>query len=397
MILRLAKRMLTEPSPRLVARFAYQFGWKGMRAVQRFQKRILQGDSFPAFIFLSITNSCNLKCQGCWVTPSDPPTHMPLEVMDRIVSESKKEGASFFGLLGGEPLLHPQLFDLIGRHRDCYFQVFTNGTLLDGAAAAEMRRLGNVTPLVSIEGLEAVSDERRGGTAVFSKALDALEHCRRERLITGVATSVCKSNMADLASDEFARRLIDLGVMYLWYYLYRPVGPRPCPELALDPDEIVELRQFLVDLRLRVPLAIVDAYWDAEGQAMCPAATGISHHISPGGDIEPCPVIQFACENVQDGPSLREQFDQSLFLSEFRQFASQRTRGCVIMECPDELRAFADRLKARDSSGRGTARAELDAIRPHCSHHVPGREIPERHWAYRFAKKHWFFGFGAYG
>ena len=23
-------------------------------------------------------------------------------------------------------------------------------------------------------------------------------------------------------------------------------------------------------------------------------------------------------------------------------------------------------------------------------------EIPEEHWAYRFAKKHWFFGFGAY-
>jgi hypothetical protein len=22
--------------------------------------------------------------------------------------------------------------------------------------------------------------------------------------------------------------------------------------------------------------------------------------------------------------------------------------------------------------------------------------VPEDHWAYRFAKKHWFFGFGAY-
>jgi hypothetical protein len=30
-------------------------------------------------------------------------------------------------------------------------------------------------------------------------------------------------------------------------------------------------------------------------------------------------------------------------------------------------------------------------------HHLPGQEIPEKHWAYRFAKKHWFFGFGAYG
>ena len=30
------------------------------------------------------------------------------------------------------------------------------------------------------------------------------------------------------------------------------------------------------------------------------------------------------------------------------------------------------------------------------SQHNPGNEIPEKHWLYRFAKKHWFFGFGAY-
>jgi hypothetical protein len=33
--------------------------------------------------------------------------------------------------------------------------------------------------------------------------------------------------------------------------------------------------------------------------------------------------------------------------------------------------------------------------RRHSQHH-PGHEIPEANWAYRFAKKHWFFGFGAY-
>ena len=31
------------------------------------------------------------------------------------------------------------------------------------------------------------------------------------------------------------------------------------------------------------------------------------------------------------------------------------------------------------------------------SQHQPGQEIPEKHWMYRLAKKHYFFGFGAYG
>ena len=59
-------------------------------------------------------------------------------------------------------------------------------------------------------------------------------------------------------------------------------------------------------MRSRLPLALVDAYWDDQGQALCPMATGISHHINPWGDIEPCPIIQFATENIHDG---RDVFD----------------------------------------------------------------------------------------
>ena len=43
-----------------------------------------------------------------------------------------------------------------------------------------------------------------------------------------------------------------------------------------------------------------------------------------------------------------------------------------------------------------SARAELERLERRNSQHNPGQEVPEDHWAYRFAKKHWFFGFGAY-
>ena len=49
-------------------------------------------------------------------------------------------GNSFFGVLGGEPFMHPELFDFLGQHPDCYFQVFTNGQFItDG----RRRRCGN--------------------------------------------------------------------------------------------------------------------------------------------------------------------------------------------------------------------------------------------------------------
>jgi hypothetical protein len=60
------------------------------------------------------------------------------------------------------------------------------------------------------------------------------------------------------------------------------------------------------------------------------------------------------------------------------------------------VRQLVAKHGARDTTQRGTALVELDAMQPRTSQHLPGQEVPEEHWAYRFAKKHWFFGFGAY-
>ena len=397
MSMRFAKRMLVEPDKRALFKFMWNFGWKGMRAIDQFQQRLKQGRFFPAFLFISVTDQCNLSCQGCWVTPCSPRREISAEALDSLVRQSKQQGSFFFGILGGEPLLHKGLFDVFARHPDAYFLLFTNGTLITDEVAREMRRLGNVSPLISIEGSSSVSDERRGGRDVYNRTMAGLENCRRNRLVIGACTSVCRSNLQDLVSDSFIEELAQRGVHYLWYYIYRPVGPKPTPGLALSPEQIVDVRRLIVNSRARAPLAVIDAYWDADGKALCPAAVGMAHHVGPGGEIEPCPPLQFALDNINDGRPLAEIFDRSAFLKAFREFSSQTTRGCVIMERPDLLKAFLESQGARDSSGRATGYAELAAMCPHVSHHVPGQEIPEKNAAYRFAKKNWFFGFGAYG
>jgi hypothetical protein len=125
-------------------------------------------------------------------------------------------------------------------------------------------------------------------------------------------------------------------------------------------------------------------------------ATGISHHISPYGDIEPCPIIQFARETVREDAGLFDTMTHSAFLRDFRKTAAQTTRGCIVLERPDLVRELVVKHGARDTTQRGTALVELDRLQPRNSQHDPGNEVPEDHWLYRFAKKRWFFGFGAY-
>jgi MoaA/NifB/PqqE/SkfB family radical SAM enzyme len=325
-----------------------------------------------------------------------PPASLDLDTLDRIVGEARRHGSRFFGLLGGEPFLHPGLMTLLARHPDCYFQVFTNGHPVTDGVARALRRLGNASPLVSIEGNEAVSDARRGGKDVRARTLRGLERCVRAGLVTGVATSVCRSNFDDLASEAWLRELIRLGVHYVWYYAYRPVGPRPEVGLALPPEQMLALRRFIVTMRARLPIVIVDAYWDAAGAALCPMATGVSHHVGPTGGIEPCPVIQFAAESADGGGDLFARITRSAFLKDMRETAARAGRGCVLLERPDLVRAVILRHGARDTTLRGTALAELERMAPRRSQDLPGQEIPEASALYRFAKKHWFFGFGAY-
>ena len=392
---RLAKRLVCEVSPRPLLK-ALAFGVKGICAVRRFNRRLERGKQFPAFMMISVTNRCNLRCQGCWVTAT-PPTDMEPAMLERIIRECRSQGGRFFGILGGEPLLHEGLLDVLAKFSGEYFQLFTNGHRLDAGVAKRLRSLGNVTPLLSIEGLETVAAARRGASDVAAKSLQAVEHCKRQKLLTGVATSVCRSNFDQVVRREFLTDMIARRVQYAWYYIYRPVGPNPTPELCLTGDQIRQLRRFLVDARTWAPIIVVDTYWDADGRAVCPAATGISYHITPAGRVEPCPIIQCSCDAVDSDASLVDRVEASGYLRRFRTLAAGRTRGCILMEDPRLFRQFAMEEKAVDSSGRDRVLDELAAMRRCPSHDMGDEAIPERSVLYRFAKKHWFFGFGAYG
>lgn len=367
-----------------------------MLSVERFKRRLARGESFPPFLYISIINSCNLRCQGCWVDVSAPQSKIDLASMNRLLTEAKGAGNVFFGILGGEPFMHPQLLEILESHPDAYFQVFTNGQFITKKVAAHLRRLGNVTPLISIEGREIVSDERRGKRNVLSKTLSGLDNSLKEKLLTGVATSICQSNIRELLTQKWLEELIDRGVHYVWFHTYRPVGPKMNSQLALRKDQLLEVRRFIVEMRAKMPIGIIDAYYDHEGQSLCPMANGVSHHISPRGDIEPCPIIQFSKETIDDSRGIYETIRHSPFLADFRKLSAKATRGCVVLERPDLVKALVKKHGARDTTSRGTAMDELEEMTASQSQWLPGEEIPERHWMYRLAKRFWFNDFQAY-
>ncbi|WP_291530315.1 radical SAM protein [Bacteroides sp. UBA939] len=393
-----ALRIPRECSPRIVWKFMYNFGWRSMRNINRFEKRQEKGKPFfPAFVMISVTENCNLACSGCWVSGGGKKS-LSLLQLDGIIKSCKKKGSYFFGILGGEPLMYKGLLDVMEKHSDCYFQLFTNGILLTEEVAMRLKKIGNVTPLISIEGLEEESDIRRGRDNVFERTLAGVRACRKAKLIFGAAASICKSNYDELVSRKYIELIAREGAHYLWYYIYRPVGANPNMANALDKEQILAFRRFVVEQRKDAPLFLIETYWDDKGNALCPGATGMSHHISPSGALEFCPPIQMAKDFInEDGSNLAKLFEKSEFLADFRKMTAGNSRGCILLEDPEKLIDFLEQHEAIDTTSRRTVLEEYKKMSPVAGHNMQGEEIPEANSIYKLVKKKYFFGFGAYG
>ncbi|MDD4425857.1 MAG: radical SAM protein, partial [Mariniphaga sp.] len=212
------RRVIKHTDKKGLFKLIFNLIFKGMYSLYLYKKRVKKGQFFPAFHFISVTDDCNLHCQGCWAIGKKQKNRLEFDHLDSIIRESKAMGSYFFGILGGEPLLYPPLFDLFRKHSDCYFQLFTNGTLLTPDVAEKLRRCANVTPLISFEGDEQVADIRRGGVQIYQRTVTAVENASEAHLFTGVAISVCKSNIEMALSPEFIHSLIEKNVAYVWYY-----------------------------------------------------------------------------------------------------------------------------------------------------------------------------------
>ena len=125
-----ALRLIRGVSPRLLWKAGTLWVYQGIRAVNAFKRRANEGQLFPPFLFLALTDACNLRCRGCWIGSAGGTRSLDLGEIERVIRESNRLGSHFFTLLGGEPFLYPHLWKIIECHPKSYFQIITNACFL---------------------------------------------------------------------------------------------------------------------------------------------------------------------------------------------------------------------------------------------------------------------------
>ena len=191
----------------------------------------------PWLILMDPTSACNLKCTGCWAAEYGHLLNLSFEDMDRVITQGKELGIYLYMLTGGEPLVRKKdIIRLCEKHNDCEFHAFTNGTLVDDEFCEEMRRVGNLSLSISLEGFEEVNDMRRG-EGVFNKVMATMDRLKKYGLIFGTSICYTRKNIETVTSDEFLDMIIGKGCRFTWYFHYMPVGNDAAPELLPTPAQ----------------------------------------------------------------------------------------------------------------------------------------------------------------
>jgi len=214
-------------------------------------------------------------------------------------------------------------------------------------AADRLAALGNVAPMVSLEGFEKETDARRG-TGTFAKVMRAFDLMRERGMIYGASVTETRQNIETIAGDEFIDMCIDRGCMVLWYFQYIPIGRRPSLDLMPTPEQRDRLRSRVRELRDARPIFIGDFWNDGPYVHGCIAGGREYLHINANGDIEPCVFCHFAVDNIRD-KSLREAIN-SPFLKGIRAYQPYRENlltPCMLIDAPDVLRKVVREFDAR--------------------------------------------------
>ena len=293
----------------------------------------------PNFLVISPTMRCNLHCRGCYAGEYGKSDELSFEELDRILTEAKALGMYFFTFTGGECFLREDLFELWEKHADCFFQVYTNGTLLNDQVGQRLVRMGNVAPMVSIEGNEASTDRRRG-PGMYKKILDTFDRLQKAGLLFGFSATYTSENSGELTSDEFIDLMIEKGCLVGWFFQYIPTGLSPDLSLMATPGQRALLHEKVEQWRQEKPLFLGDFWNDGPYVDGCMAGGERYFHIISNGDVEPCVFVHFAVDNIH-GKSLAE-VSESPFFKAIRKAQpyddDNLLRPCMIIDHPHVLR-----------------------------------------------------------
>jgi len=315
------------------------------------------------FVF-EATTACNHSCGHCYniwkgsLGAKAPPNPLTTtETLDILGAFLDQSGAGLCTLSGGEPLLRPDLPEIVDflHARGVAINLVTNGTLLDEGALDWLCRGDRVSifelPLLGPE--RAIHDMMSGAAGAFDRVTGAIAELKlRGQTVIGVFVAT-RQNI-----DGFRETLelgLALGLDGMMLNRFNPGGAgREHLDFQVDPSalqQVLDLAEraseeleFPVSCSIAMPPCLIDTgRYRHLTFGFCAAGTERAYYtLDAGGDVRPCNHSPTVLGNIARG----DRFEEMVRGPAMQAFLAARPafcRGCRLeLQCQGGCKAAAE-------------------------------------------------------
>lgn len=211
------KRFLSRVLYHLLNKFSFKIIYSGkyvskFNFIRQFAFRLT--DFHLRIIKLHITSSCNLHCKDCYNNNrcsmpecGDLEAERIFSLLDELNTKSVKNRFIRLDILGGEPLLRKDFFDIVSyaksKAKIKKVQVFTNGTLIDDSVALKMKEAGVDVAIVTLHShKKELHESITQCPGSWEQAVNAIRVLRNAGIATYSFTVMMACNVGELREIE---------------------------------------------------------------------------------------------------------------------------------------------------------------------------------------------------
>jgi heme d1 biosynthesis radical SAM protein NirJ len=152
-------------------------------------------------VIWNLIRRCNLTCKHCYTTSTDInfPNELSTKEIYAVMDDLHAFKVPVLILSGGEPLLHPDIFDISRRAKNMGFYVAlsTNGTKISEQNIDEIADIDYQYIGVSLDGIKDTHDQFRRVKGSFDQALHGIQLCLDKGIKVGLRFTLTQDNAQD--------------------------------------------------------------------------------------------------------------------------------------------------------------------------------------------------------
>lgn len=269
------------------------------KKVASYADKIGRGESI-AIIQFQYDYRCNFRCHHCCTQKMNKDKrHFTIDDVRELSRQADELGLAHFTITGGEPLLFPDLDELVAAidPEKFFIAVDSNCWLLDTDKAKHLKSIGVEKVHLSLDSISAAEHDafrrKPGSHARVLKAIDASISAGLSVLLNTVVTKQRAYSQEFIDFLEFTKKL-GVGVVMM---LAKPTGSwEGNRDVILNSDDLVHVREF--EKKYNAFTHLVPAYGLDMGCIAVKRMVSITRY----GEVMPCPWIHISIGNVFDEP-----------------------------------------------------------------------------------------------